>query len=202
MQRRIGKWLGVHKALPAQATCHHDGAKHNHAHRRILRGGLHMPIHRIIHFNPVPVLPVPVQDQILSAPNRHLPSIYPDGGRSAPTGPTEGYRLSPTPFHSQPNPARRREIRLQPDDESVPIQFRRDEQIDIQHFVIMEINAFPIFGMRFKTASDAAPERIIRCAVNFMCSCLQRKEIGYHSRFRILPAQDMVVQGTFIIVGH
>ena len=56
--------------------------------------------------------------------------------------------------------------------------------------------------MALETAAHATPERILRRAVHLVRAGLQRQKIRYHSRRRVLLPQDMIVQGTLIIIGH
>ena len=57
----------------------------------------------------------------------------------------------------------------------------------------MIIYGFCIFRMVLESASDTAPERILRGAVHLVRTGFQRKEIGDHACGRILLAEDMIV---------
>ena len=66
----------------------------------------------------------------------------------------------------------------------------------------MIINGFGILGVVLEPAAHTAPKRILGRTVHPVRTRLQRKEIGHHPRRRILLAEYVVVQGTFVIIGH
>ena len=56
--------------------------------------------------------------------------------------------------------------------------------------------------MVFEAAAYAAPEGILPGTINFVRAGEQRQEIGYHSRFRVLLPEDMIIECTFVVVGN
>ena len=65
----------------------------------------------------------------------------------------------------------------------------------------MEIDAVAVLDMVFHAGADAAPERFGRAAVGLEVSGFERDVVGHHAALRVLRGQNMVVQGTLIIVG-
>src|SRR5690242_10944170 len=68
----------------------------------------------------------------------------------------------------------------------LPINFRRDEQIDKETVAVVEINAVAVFGVILHSRPHAAPEGFEWRTECFEVSGLEREEINHHARVRIL----------------
>ena len=66
----------------------------------------------------------------------------------------------------------------------------------------MEIDTRLILRMALKTRADTTPERTVTGTIETVATCHQRCEIAHHRGEGVLLTQDMVIEGTLIIVGY
>ena len=82
-----------------------------------------------------------------------------------------------------------------------PLQFRGDEERDVQVVVVVEIDRVVVLRVVLDARAEAAPEGLVGRAVHTELAGPQRDEVGEHGAFGVLRRQDLVQQGAFAVVA-
>ena len=66
----------------------------------------------------------------------------------------------------------------------------------------MIIDAFGILSMALEATAHTTPERLFRRTIHLIRATQQGEKIAYHTALRVLLGKNMIIERTFIVIGH